>query len=237
MTSAPGTAAAAPGMAGRPAARRAAAGRLPHRVPRHRHRLRRPARYTPEDDVRHIDWNVTARLDEPYVRQYTEDRELTAWLVLDRSASMAPVRMRPPTRPAKPASSTSWPSAWPVCSPRPGQPGRRDPLRQRGVQRIVPPRTGRPHVLRLAHDLTAARPPRPRAPGPTCAAMLPWPRPPIRRRSLVFVISDFIGDDGWEPALGRLTQRHEVVVIRPGRPDRARPPRSRPGPGRGRRDR
>src|SRR6266511_2277282 len=43
--------------------------------------------YTPEDDVRHIDWNVTARLDEPYVRQYTEDRELTAWLVLDQSAS------------------------------------------------------------------------------------------------------------------------------------------------------
>src|SRR4030095_7476960 len=44
--------------------------------------------YTPEDDVRHIDWNVTARLDEPHVRQYTEDRELTAWLVLDQSASM-----------------------------------------------------------------------------------------------------------------------------------------------------
>src|ERR1700761_1243830 len=44
--------------------------------------------YVPEDDVRHIDWNVTARLDEPFVRQYTEDRELTAWLVIDRSASM-----------------------------------------------------------------------------------------------------------------------------------------------------
>src|SRR4051795_10408644 len=44
--------------------------------------------YTPEDDVRHIDWNVTARLDEPFVRQYTEDREMTAWLVIDRSASM-----------------------------------------------------------------------------------------------------------------------------------------------------
>ena len=43
--------------------------------------------YTPEDDVRHIDWNVTARLDEPFVRQYTEDREMTAWLVVDRSAS------------------------------------------------------------------------------------------------------------------------------------------------------
>src|SRR5215510_14332894 len=44
--------------------------------------------YTAEDDVRHIDWNVTARLDEPFVRQYTEDRDLTAWLVLDQSASM-----------------------------------------------------------------------------------------------------------------------------------------------------
>src|ERR1700754_3361042 len=44
--------------------------------------------YTAEDDVRHIDWNVTARLDEPFVRQYTEDRDLTAWMVVDRSASM-----------------------------------------------------------------------------------------------------------------------------------------------------
>src|SRR3978361_10457 len=44
--------------------------------------------YLPEDDVRHIDWNVTARLDEPFVRQYSEDRELTAWLVVDRSAAM-----------------------------------------------------------------------------------------------------------------------------------------------------
>src|SRR5688572_22114966 len=44
--------------------------------------------YTASDDVRHIDWNVTARMDEPYVRDYLQDRELTAWLVLDRSASM-----------------------------------------------------------------------------------------------------------------------------------------------------
>ena len=44
--------------------------------------------YEPGDDVRHIDWNVTARMDTPYVRQYSEDRELTAWLLLDRSPSM-----------------------------------------------------------------------------------------------------------------------------------------------------
>src|SRR5215831_19509834 len=45
--------------------------------------------YQPEDDVRRIDWNVTARMDTPYVRQYVDDRELTAWLLLDRSASMS----------------------------------------------------------------------------------------------------------------------------------------------------
>src|SRR6266540_4808174 len=44
--------------------------------------------YQPEDDIRYIDWNVTARMDTPYVRQYSEDRELTAWLLLDRSPSM-----------------------------------------------------------------------------------------------------------------------------------------------------
>ena len=44
--------------------------------------------YQPHDDVRHIDWNVTARMDRPFVREYVEDRELTAWLVLDRSPSM-----------------------------------------------------------------------------------------------------------------------------------------------------
>ena len=58
--------------------------------------------YTPDDDVRHIDWNVTARLDEPFVRQYTEDREMTAWLVVDRSASMRFGRAAgPATRPGR----------------------------------------------------------------------------------------------------------------------------------------
>src|SRR5438105_15442375 len=45
--------------------------------------------YQPEDDARHIDWNVTARMDTPYVREYREDREVTAWMLLDRSPSMS----------------------------------------------------------------------------------------------------------------------------------------------------
>ena len=82
----PRAAAAAPGVAGHPPPRRAPAGRLPHpRSTASGIDFADLRAYTPEDDVRHIDWNVTARLDEPYVRQYTEDRELTAWLLLDRS--------------------------------------------------------------------------------------------------------------------------------------------------------
>src|SRR5204863_8995485 len=101
--------------------------------------------YTPEDDVRHIDWNVTARLDEPFVRQYTEERELTAWLVIDMSASMRSLgKDRVLTELA-------------VCLGRIlSRAGNRvgaildDNRRQRGV----PPRTGRTHLLYLTDELT-----------------------------------------------------------------------------------
>jgi uncharacterized protein (DUF58 family) len=165
--------------------------------------------YTLEDDVRHIDWNVTARLDEPYVRQYTEDREITAWLVLDQSASM---RFG-----AVAHGKDSVLAELAVCLGRlfthtGNQVGAI--LYDNRRQRVIPPRTGRNHVLYLAHELTA-----PAAGGPDgrttdLAAMLHLAAATIRRRSLVFVISDFIGDTDWEPALTRLSQRHEVITIR-----------------------
>jgi uncharacterized protein (DUF58 family) len=165
--------------------------------------------YTPEDDVRHIDWNVTARLDEPYVRKYTEDRDLTAWLVLDQSASM---RFG-----AGEHGKYSVLSELAVCLARLfAQSGNRvgailyDNLRQR----VIPPRTGRTHVLHLADELvrTAVAPP---ADGRTTdlAAMMHLAAATARRRALVFVISDFIGELDWEPALTRLAQRHEVVAV------------------------
>ena len=81
-------------------------------------------------------------------------------------------------------------------------------------QRVIPPRTGRTHILYLTHELT--RPAAGGADGRTTdlAAMLHLAAATARRRSLVFVISDFIGDVDWEPALTRLSQRHEVVTIR-----------------------
>jgi uncharacterized protein (DUF58 family) len=163
--------------------------------------------YTPEDDVRHIDWNVTARLDEPYVREYTEDRELTAWLVLDRSASM---------RFGGNEGKDSVLAELAVCLARLfTQGGNRvgAVLYDNRYRRVIPPGTGRNHVLHVTDELTKTR--EGKADGRTTdlAAMLHLAAATVRRRSLVFVVSDFIGELDWEPALTRLGQRHEVVAI------------------------
>jgi uncharacterized protein (DUF58 family) len=165
--------------------------------------------YTAEDDVRHIDWNVTARLDEPYVRRYTEDRDLTCWLVLDQSASM---RFG-----AEEHGKDSVTTELAVCLARLFTHGGNRVgaiLYDNRAQRVIPPRTGRTHVLRLAHEMT--RPIDPRAQGRTTdlAAMLTLAATTARKRSLIFVISDFIGDLDWEKPLTRLNLRHEVVALR-----------------------
>ncbi|GAA0896158.1 DUF58 domain-containing protein [Virgisporangium aurantiacum] len=179
--------------------------------------------YTPEDDVRHIDWNVTARLDEPYVRKYTEDRDITAWLVLDRSASM---RFSDTEN-----GKDSVLNELAVCLARLlTRTGNRVGaiLYDNESRQVIPPSSGKVHTLRLANDITkpvAARPApearrwsrkKPQKQGVTTdlAAMLTMAASTARRRSLVFVISDFIGDPGWDRALMMLGHRHEVVVIR-----------------------
>jgi uncharacterized protein (DUF58 family) len=167
--------------------------------------------YMPEDDVRHIDWNVTARLDEPYVRQYTEDRELTAWLVLDQSASM---RFG-----AGQHGKDSVLAELAICLGRLFAHGGNRVgaiLYDNRYQRVIPPRTGRNHILYLTHEITQPAVASPGTDGRTTdlAAMLHLAAATARRRSLVFVISDFIGEVDWEPALTRLSQRHEVVTMR-----------------------
>jgi uncharacterized protein (DUF58 family) len=165
--------------------------------------------YTVEDDVRHIDWNVTARLDEPFVRQYTEDRELTAWLVIDRSASM---------RFGQGSGKESVATELAISLGRlVAQGGNRVGaiLYDNLAHQVIPPRAGRDQILRITRELM--RTPPPAGPGATTdlAAMLSLAAATtVRRRSLVFVMSDFIGDPGWDRPLARLTHRHEVVVIR-----------------------
>ncbi|GAA1604830.1 DUF58 domain-containing protein [Actinoplanes couchii] len=165
--------------------------------------------YTPEDDVRHIDWNVTARLDEPFVRQYTEDREMTAWLVVDRSASM---RFGGGSGKESTAAELAVSIARLIS-----QGGNRVGaiLYDNAGHRLIPPRTGRDQILRIARDLTADIVPKKSDKTTDLTAMLRFAATTTsRRRSLVFVMSDFIGDPGWDRPLAQLTHRHEVVVIR-----------------------
>jgi uncharacterized protein (DUF58 family) len=165
--------------------------------------------YTEGDDARHIDWNVTARLNEPQLRVFTEDRELTVWLVLDRSASMT---VGAPGRGKNDVLS----ELALVLARLFGRGGNRVGalLYDTGAVRIVPPGTGRRHALRISAEL--ARTVGLGRDGSTTdlAAMLEAVAKLARRRALIVVISDFIGDGDWGRSLLRLVPRHEVVALR-----------------------
>jgi uncharacterized protein (DUF58 family) len=180
--------------------------------------------YTEGDDARHIDWNVTARLNEPQLRVFTEDRELTVWLVLDRSASMTV------GAPGRGKDDVLGELAL-VLARLFGRSGNRVGalLYDTGAVRTVPPGTGRRHALRIGAELArTADVGRPRAGqyragryragqyrGTTdLAAMLDTVAKLARRRALIVVISDFIGDGDWGRSLLRLMPRHEVVALR-----------------------
>ncbi|WP_433375717.1 DUF58 domain-containing protein [Actinoplanes sp. CA-142083] len=163
--------------------------------------------YLPEDDVRHIDWNVTARVDEPYVRLYTEDRELTCWLVIDRSASMRFGAQGKESVAAELAIGLGR-----LVSQGGNRVGAI--LFDNDAQQVIPPRTGRDQILRITRELTR---PFNGTKGKTTDLSKMFrlaASTTTKRRSLVFVMSDFIGDPGWDRDLARLTHRHEVVVIR-----------------------
>src|SRR5215469_3604394 len=170
--------------------------------------------YTEDDDARHIDWNVTARLNEPQLRVFTEDRELTVWLVLDRSASM---KVGGPGRGKDDVLS----ELALVLARLFGRGGNRVGalLYDNRVVRIVPAGTGRRHALRIGAELARTagvdRPGVGPCRGPTdLAAMLDAVAKLAKRRALIVVISDFIGDGDWERSLLRLTPRHEIVALR-----------------------
>jgi uncharacterized protein (DUF58 family) len=163
--------------------------------------------YQPHDDVRRIDWNVTARMNEPYVRQYVDDRELTAWLLLDRSSSMNFGRADRPKELVLTELVAVLARLFTKSGNRVGA-----ILYNNTVERVIEPRSGRNQVLRLARELLVPATPARSATdlsGLIRAALLT-----IKRRSLVLVISDFISAPGWERVLGVLAQRHEVIAVR-----------------------
>jgi uncharacterized protein (DUF58 family) len=163
--------------------------------------------YEPGDDVRRIDWNVTARTDAVHVRTYHEDRELTAWLLLDRSPSMGFGAVDRPKELVLTELATTLARLLSRGGNRIGA-----ILYNNRAERTIPPRTGRNQVLRLAHDLL--RPVEPTGTSTDLADLFAIAARTIVRRSLVVVVSDFISEPGWERGLSLLSRRHDLVAIR-----------------------
>jgi uncharacterized protein (DUF58 family) len=171
------------------------------------------------DYVRHIDWNVTARLNEPHVRQFTEDRELSAWFLLDLSGS---IDFGSNER-TKLSVSEGFVTVLARLLTRHGnRVGAL--LYSHQVDGMLPARAGRNHVLELIQRMRNRPPPpkpqrrrkrgAPAAQQTVLADLLRSADTLIRRRSMIFVVSDFISAPGWEDALGRLARRHEVLAVR-----------------------
>jgi uncharacterized protein (DUF58 family) len=164
--------------------------------------------YQHHDDVRHIDWNVTARLQQPYVRQFTEDRELAAWFLVDLSASVdfgSDVR-------AKRGVAREFVGVLARLLTRHGN--RVGALLYgTDVDTVIPARGGRLHVLELLQRM-ARRPAEAAAGATELRDLLVAGQRIIKRRCSVFVVSDFISAPGWEDALAHLSRRHEVTAVR-----------------------
>jgi len=164
--------------------------------------------YQPGDDIRYIDWNVTARMDTPYVRQYAEDREITAWFLLDLSPSVDFGGLQTQKR----TVLIDFVATLARLLTRHGN--RVGAVFYGGrIERTIPARGGRIQVLRLIHELLR-QPQLSRAPFTDLTPLLEGGLGIIKRRSLVFVISDFICAPGWERALSLLNQHHEALPVR-----------------------
>jgi uncharacterized protein (DUF58 family) len=194
--------------------------------------------YAPGDDVRTIDWNVTARVGEPYVKRYVEERELTVMLLVDVSASLDFGSGRRSKREA--ATELSALLAFSAI-----QSGDKIGLLLFHGQpdEYIPPRKGQKHALRVVRevlargrDVAAPRPARERSPfglpravlerfrrlraraareprrATNIAAALEFCQRVLPRRAVVFVVSDFL-DDGYLPALRHANRRHDVVCV------------------------
>jgi uncharacterized protein (DUF58 family) len=166
--------------------------------------------YQAEDDIRYIDWNVTARMQTPYIRQYTEDREVSAWFLLDMSPSVdfGSLRQDGEKRNVLIDFVT-------VVSRILTRHGNRvgAMIFGNGLQKMVPARGGRIQVLRLINEMIK-QPRLSNVPVTDLRSMLRASLNSIKRRSLIFVVSDFISTPGWESSLSLLNQRHEVIAIR-----------------------
>lgn len=164
-------------------------------------------RYLPGDDVRRIDWAVTARVQEVHVRDAIAERELETTLILDLGGSMC----FGTTRWEKRELAISVAAAFAHLASGPGDRVGGIVNTPDGLRRL-PPRSSRESVLALLHALLSV--PRGDTPGPGLSAALRAVNDPPRRRGLAVVVSDLSEpEDRWRQPLARLAQRHDVIVI------------------------
>jgi len=164
--------------------------------------------YQYHDDVRYIDWNVTARLSTPYVREYHEDREVTAWFLLDLSPSVdfGSEQVK------KQSVSIDFVTVIARLLTRHGNRVGAMFYGER-LDTVIPARSGRRHVLHILNRMLT-RPPLPQASATNLQEFLRAAADVLRRRSLIFIVSDFISAPGWAKPLAQLARRHEIVAVR-----------------------
>jgi uncharacterized protein (DUF58 family) len=162
--------------------------------------------YTPGDEVRTIDWNVTARTGHPYVKRYVEERELTVMLMVDASGSgdFGTAGKFKRELAAELAAVLSFAAT--TNKDRVGLVIFTDQ-----IELFIPPRKGRKHVLRLIHQLLAFEPDGQRT---DIRMGLNYINQILRRRSIIFLISDFLADPtSYKQQLHVTNRKHDVVAV------------------------
>lgn len=165
--------------------------------------------YEARDDVRHIDWNVTARMQTPYVRQYEQDRELAAWFVVDLSAS---VDFGSQGQTKREVAAQAIATIGHLLQ-RHGNRVGAIVDRGRANLDIIPARSGRLHLLHVLQKVLTA-PTQATNQVTNLSQLFVRATRLIKQRSTVFILSDFYADHGWDKALMMLASRHDVVAVR-----------------------
>ena len=160
--------------------------------------------YQPGDDVRAIDWNVTARAGEPHIKIFKEERELTVMLIVDMSASQGFGTQEQTKRELITEVCATLAFSAIRNNDKVGLLAFTD-----RIEKFVPPRKGSQHVLRVIRELLAHQP---AGDGTDIAAALEYFRHVQKRRCTAFLVSDF-QDSGWEQAIRVVRRKHDLVAI------------------------
>lgn len=172
--------------------------------------------YLPGDDVRSIDWNVTARTGRPFIKKFEEERELTIMFLVDASASGG----------FGTVSRTKAELTAELCALLAFSATRNNDrvgliIFTDRIEKVVPPRKGRTHVLRVVRELLFYRP---KGKGTNIAAALDYLTNVVKRHAVVFLVSDFVAE-GYETRLSVANRRYDLIAVEVSDPRESELPR------------